>query len=60
MGLMQIIGALSGRCASGHKWGRAKTRNGWKTRTCSRCGTTESTVSRPRPRKATKSATHRR
>lgn len=56
MGLMQIIGALSGRCASGHKWGRAKTRNGWKTRTCSRCGTTESTVSRkrgvkPAPRK---------
>ena len=45
MGLLQLVGAISGRCSKGHKYGRWATKNGWRTRRCSRCGHTESTLS---------------
>jgi hypothetical protein len=50
MGFLRLVGAIAGRCAKGHRWGRWATKNGWKTRACSRCGTTERTVSLARAR----------
>jgi hypothetical protein len=50
MGLLQLFGALTGRCSKGHKFGRWSTKKGWRTRACSRCGHTESRISLRRAR----------
>jgi hypothetical protein len=50
MGFWQLVGAATGRCARGHKWSRWATKNGWRTRTCGRCGTTEQKLTLARPK----------